>query len=438
MRRINQRLNRLSAGLVLALLASAAAGSAHPEFAGTWEVTIRKLDAPQDVRLTLQQEGVEYRGVAGSMIFAGRREQGTLQLQCLSDPNCGNLSLHLAGALLEGSGTLNSAPVTIRGRRPATRPYSSPRTFDLEPRQFTGVFTGSLAPVLTIFPGDSVHTRTLDAEGFDEHGARISGFINPQTGPFYIQNAMPGDTLAIHFLRIRPNRSTADMYGDVLAANALEPYSVRQEQKVARGNSTWNLDAEHGAATLAKPSAKLARFKVPMKPMLGCVGVAPPAGQSVRTVNLGVYGGNLDYSGVREGATLYLPVFQTGALLFIGDGHALQGDGELTGTGLETSMDVIFSVDLIRDETLRQPRIEDDEYVMVSGIAGSLSDALQAATSGMIRWLTQSYGLSPGETAMILGSSMRYDITEIVDPQIHVVAKLRKDVLAQIEPVVVH
>jgi len=166
--------------------------------------------------------------------------------------------------------------------------------------------------------------------------------------------------------------------------------------------------------------------------MLGCVGVAPAFGQSLRTVNLGAYGGNLDYSGVHEGATLYLPVFQPCALLFIGDGHARQGDGELTGTGLETSMNVEFTVELIKDQSLDQPRIEDAEFVMISGIGGSLSDALQLATSGMVRWLKDTYSLSAGDIALVLGSSMHYDITEIVDPQIHVVAKLRKDSLSGI------
>ena len=166
--------------------------------------------------------------------------------------------------------------------------------------------------------------------------------------------------------------------------------------------------------------------------MLGCVGVAPPNRQAFQSGNLGRYGGNMDYNQNREGATLYLPVNQPGALLFLGDGHAAQGDGELTGNALETSMDIEFTVDLIRGKSLGQPRSENDEYVMVSGIAGSLDDALKMATTGMSRWLEQEYKLSAGEIAMVLGSSMRYDIAEVVDPQVHVVAKLSKSVLAQI------
>ena len=140
----------------------------------------------------------------------------------------------------------------------------------------------------------------------------------------------------------------------------------------------------------------------------------------------------MDYNQLREGTTLYMPVFQLGVLLFVGDGHATQGDGELTGNALETSMDVEFTVDLIRGKSLAQPRVENSEYVMVSGIAGSLTDALQSATTGMARWLEDEYKLNPSEIAMVLGSSMRYDIAEVVDPQVHVVAKLPKNILAQI------
>jgi amidase len=197
-------------------------------------------------------------------------------------------------------------------------------------------------------------------------------------------------------------------------------------------DSSWRLDRATQTAMLAKPTERLKDFKISLHPMLGCVGVAPPGRQAFRSGNLGNYGGNMDYNQLREGVTLYMPVFQPGALLFVGDGHATEGDGELTGNALETSMDVEFTIDLIRGKSLGQPRAENSEYVMVSGIGGSLNDALQAATTGMARWLEDEYKLNPGEIAMVLGSSMRYDIAEVVDPQAHVVAKLSKSVLAQI------
>ena len=197
-------------------------------------------------------------------------------------------------------------------------------------------------------------------------------------------------------------------------------------------DTTWKLDPVRGTATLAKPSDKLKNFAVQLHPILGCVGVAPPAGQSIITSDLGAYGGNLDDPDLREGTTLFLPVFQRGALLYIGDAHAEQGFGELTGQGLETSMEVEFSVDLIEGESLGQPRAEDNDYVMVSGISSSMTDAFQSATTGMARWLADTYHLNSTEVAMVVSTSMSYDIAEVVDPQVHIVAKIRKDVLNQI------
>lgn len=422
----------ISTCLGAAVLAFLPAHADNLDLRGTWEVILSKLGASQSWRLAITEDGGVYDAVIGSWRFTGRFENGILRMSCRSEPTCGVLALHAVGTSITGEGTVDSAPVTLRGKRPTLRPYAAPRTFRFEPHVYSGVFSGSVAPSIRIFPGDSVQTKTIDAEGFDEHGAKVSGFINPQTGPFYVENAMPGDTLAIHFTRIRTNRGTADMYGDAIAPNALEPYYMRDAEESHQGSGKWTLETARGVAVLAEPTEKLAHFEVALRPMLGCVGVAPPARQAIRTVNLGNYGGNLDYSGVHEGATLYLPVFQPGALLFIGDGHARQGEGELTGTGLETSMDVEFTVELIEGQSLGQPRIEDDQFVMISGIGGSLSDAMQLATTGMVGWLKETYSLNPREIAMILGSSAHYDIAEIVDPQIHVVAKLRKDALSSI------
>jgi acetamidase/formamidase len=166
--------------------------------------------------------------------------------------------------------------------------------------------------------------------------------------------------------------------------------------------------------------------------MLGCVGVAPPRNQAFATGDLGPYGGNLDYNEVREGTTIYLPVFQPGALLFMGDGHAAQGDGELTGDALETSMEIEFTVDVLQGKSASGPRAENDEYLMAFGIGGSLQEALQLATTGLAQWIESDYKLNSAEVAVVLGTSIRYDVAELVDPHIHVVAKIRKSVLAQI------
>ena len=181
---------------------------------------------------------------------------------------------------------------------------------------------------------------------------------------------------------------------------------------------------------LAKPSEHLKDYRVKLQPMLGCVAVAPPDKQTFRSGWLGSYGGNMDYNSLREGVTLYLPVYQEGALLFVGDGHAAQGDGELTGDALETSMDVEFTVNLIRGQSTGGPRAENDEYLMAMGIANSLPDAIRQATTQLARWLERDYHLTPNESAVVLGTAIRYDIAELVDPQVNIVAKISKTALA--------
>lgn len=167
--------------------------------------------------------------------------------------------------------------------------------------------------------------------------------------------------------------------------------------------------------------------------MIGCIAVAPDDHQSFATGYPGTFGGNIDYNEIREGTTVYLPVSAPGALLFIGDGHAAQGDGELTGDALETSMDVEFTVDLLKGFATFNPRFENEEYLMSAGIGNSLSDALQHATTQLLNWLRRDYKLTANEAAIVVGTAMQYDIAEVVDPQVHIVAKIRKDVVAKLK-----
>ncbi|HSU54060.1 MAG TPA: acetamidase/formamidase family protein, partial [Candidatus Dormibacteraeota bacterium] len=194
-------------------------------------------------------------------------------------------------------------------------------------------------------------------------------------------------------------------------------------------DSTWTLDREEGVGRLKNPSAHLKNYTVKLRPMLGCIAVAPPGHQSFRTGYLGSYGGNLDYNEIVEGTTVYLPVYARGALLFVGDGHAAEGDGELTGDALETSMDVELSVDLLKGTMNGYPRAENAEYIMALGIANSLPEAVQTATTELANWLQRDYKLQPNEAAMVLGTAMQYNIAEVVDPLAHVVARVRKSAL---------
>jgi acetamidase/formamidase len=206
---------------------------------------------------------------------------------------------------------------------------------------------------------------------------------------------------------------------------------LARQQEVRDFDSSWTLDRQGGFARLSKPTDKLKDYRVPMKPMLGCVGVAPPQQQSLRSGDLGTFGGNMDYNGLVEGTTVYLPVHQPGALLYVGDGHAAQGDGELTGDALETSTEWTFTVDVIH-RSINQPRMETAEYWIASGIANSLQEALQSATTNLSRWLEEEYKLNPAEIGVVFGTSIRYEVAELVDPRVHVVAKIAKGLLTPI------
>ncbi len=247
-----------------------------------------------------------------------------------------------------------------------------------------------------------------------------------------MSKGVPRRYVAIRFRRIRLNRASAAS-GRAVVLPALDAGYAGDAKFDKDFKGDWTLDLEGGFATLTKATERLRNVKLKVRPMLGCVAVAPPMKQAFRTGWLGSWGGNMDYSGVREGVTVYLPVFQEGALLFVGDGHALEGDGELTGDALETSMDVEFTVDLIRGKSSQAPRFEDDEYLMASGIEGSLQEALQQATTQLMKWLERDYKLSPNEASVLLGAAIKYDIAEIVDPQVHVVAKISKTVVNSLQ-----
>jgi acetamidase/formamidase len=242
---------------------------------------------------------------------------------------------------------------------------------------------------------------------------------------------MPGDVLAIHLHRVRLNRDWAEA-GTGVVDRALAPELLADVEAGPAVGGRWTLDRARGVATLTSPSPKLARHEVPLRPMLGTIAVAPARGEAFRTQDSGPFGGNMDYNALREGTTVYLTVNVPGALLTIGDGHAAQGDGELTGDALETSMDVEFSVSLVRGQPPAGPRAEDADYLMSIGIAATLDEALKLATSDLMAWLGQARGLGRGEVAALFGTAMEYQVADVVGRQVSVVAKLPKKVLARL------
>jgi acetamidase/formamidase len=192
----------------------------------------------------------------------------------------------------------------------------------------------------------------------------------------------------------------------------------------------WHVDRAAGTATLLRPETCLGALQVPLAPMLGCFGVAPPRGQAISTATSGEYGGNMDYRGFVAGVTVYFPVFVLGALLHLGDGHAAQGDGEILGTGIEISFDVQFTVRVLKGKQIGWPRGENADYLFTAGNARPLDQALQHATTEMQRWLQQDYDLDPLGCCLLLGQCVEYDIANVFDPAYTVVCKMPKRYLA--------
>jgi amidase len=282
--------------------------------------------------------------------------------------------------------------------------------------------------VLRVASGDTVRTWTVDSSGYDRHGNDITEGGNPQTGPFFVGGAEPGDTLAVHLARIEPNRVRGPT-GSVVALNVVDPW-LAAELPEGSGPDWWTLDLEGGTARLDNPPAGLESLgELPLDPMLGCFGVAPPGGQAISTATSAEHGGNMDYRGFRAGVTVVFPVFVEGALFHLGDAHALQGDGEIVGTGIEVSADVEFSVEVLKGKRIGWPRAENDEYVMAVGNARPFDQAIQHATSELMRLLLADYGLDYRASSALLGQCIRYDVGNVFDPAYTAVAKVAKDLL---------
>jgi len=410
-----------------------AAGMLAAGLDGVWELTITRFGEPWYRRATIKTSGDRLSGQMDEMPLegTGHGEAVAFTTRDKDGKVTGDFKGSTIEGVLVGTAKVHDEAVSWTGQRLAERPVGEPKAHRFFPRTFYREFSGAIAPVMHLFPGDSVTTTTVDAGGRDANGKQRSLGGNPLTGPFYIENAWPGDTLVVHFTRIRLNRDSAGS-GDGIVGSAFDPYYFKDLKPVDKFDSEWKLDRERGVATLKNPTEKLKNFSIKLAPMLGCVGVAPPGRNAFQSGHLGSFGGNMDYNQIREGVTVYFPVYHPGALLFVGDGHAVEGDGELTGDALETSMDVEFTVDVVQGQSIDMPRAENGEYVMALGIGNSLTDALQAATTNLAQWLERDYKLNAAEVAMVLGTSMRYDIAEVVDPQVNLVAKVPKSVLSQL------
>jgi acetamidase/formamidase len=304
---------------------------------------------------------------------------------------------------------------------------------DADPRHLTYTFGGA-EPVAGIKPGTLLSTWTLDCfAGRVRSTADLVSqvcdprYINPQTGPFYVEGAEPGDTLAVHFRSIRPRESrgvstTVPLFGSLTAtrftAMLHDPLPER----------TWVYEIDN-AAGVVRYDALDSPYQVdlPLDPMHGTVGVAPALGEVRSSLTPGDWGGNMDTPQMRAGATCYLGVNVEGALFSLGDGHARQGEGETCGVAVECAMDTELVVELIKGgPPTAWPRLEDDEFIMTTGSARPLEDAFRIAHTELVNWVRDLTGLSAMDAYQLVSQTALTPIGNVVDNNYTVVAKLAK------------
>jgi acetamidase/formamidase len=301
----------------------------------------------------------------------------------------------------------------------------------------TGVYTfGGAAPVATLRPGQVLKTWTRDCfdgrvRSTSDMASQVTDprYLNPPTGPFWVEGAEPGDTVAIHFLSIEPRfdwgvSTTVPFFGALTAT----PSTAMLHDPLPERTWFYAIDP---AARLVRYVALDSAYEVdlPLDPMHGTVGVAPPLGEVRSSLTPGSWGGNMDTPEMRTGSTCYLGVNVAGALLSLGDGHARQGEGETCGVAVECAMNTVAVVDLIKGVPTPWPRLEDDTYLMTTGSARPLEDAFRIAHTELVHWTAELTGLSVMDAYQLVSQTARTPVANVVDTNYTVVAKMPKTVL---------
>lgn len=301
-------------------------------------------------------------------------------------------------------------------------------THHLDPDRFFTTIA-ERPPALRVAPGDTVVFHTLDAIGFDRARVQRGEAPNPQSGPVWVEGAEPGDALQVEIVRLTPSREVG-WTAYPLATNVVEP--DRAAGFPPRSRTEWAIDIAAGTVRLLDPPPVLASLTLPLEPMIGCFGVAPAAGEAIATSTPGPHGGNMDWRGFRPGATVWFPVAVPGALLSAGDGHARQGDGEISGTGIEVSMEMELRIGLRKGWPINWPRgiTADGEWLYTVGNARPLDQALQHATTEMLAWLEADYGYDLTAATHLMGQTVGYEIGNVYNPAYTVICKMPLAVLS--------
>jgi acetamidase/formamidase len=351
--------------------------------------------------------------------------------------------LGIVGALAAGSAWSRSAMADPSKASATAAKTASASAADLDagrsvlrwvPKHEELVYTfGGAAPRRRIQPGTRVITWTEDCfDGSLKTAAdlmskvAIPGHDNPQTGPFFVEGAEPGDTLAVHIVSLEPARSYAiSAFSPGFGALVSNDQTAMLGPELKEATWRYDVDAARQVARSTSGDGKLA-WEVPLAPFLGCLGVAPADGEVRSTTVPGNFGGNMDCAEVRAGNTIYLSVNVPGALISFGDGHYAMGDGEIMGGAIEGAMNVDLIIDLIKGIKTPIPRIENEREVMFVGCGRPLEDAARVAYKAMIGWVRDKSGLSELDAYQFLSQNAEASIIQMVDPEYTVLVKLAK------------
>jgi amidase len=292
---------------------------------------------------------------------------------------------------------------------------------------------GPAEPVALVRPGDIIETNTLDAFGnaIKKKGDSLSLVKgdNPLTGPFYIEGAQPGDTLVVKFLEIKVDgKQGVGALGPGFGALNKTGYTPMLHPDLPEKTWFYDIDESNNTATFHANDSNFT-VKIPIKNFFGCIGVAPPGGESRMSITPGEWGGNMDSNEASVGHTLYLPVNMPGALLYLGDGHSAQGDGEVAGTGIEVPLRTRLQIDLIKGKSIKWPRFENANSLMTVGAYRPLDDALRIAFTELVAWIQKDYAISELDAYELLSKVARIHLPEMVDPNYVVIAIIDKQFL---------
>jgi amidase len=303
------------------------------------------------------------------------------------------------------------------------------RIVEVVPRDYSYVFNPYREPIARVKPGERVTIHTDDAfesritkkENLPSRALATAKFLNPQTGPVFVEGAEPGDTLAVRIESIEPTRDFAvsvliPYFGGLTSTNLTRTLQEPLPERV------WIWDLIDGGNNLVNEELGV---KLPWEPFLGTLAVAPDL-EAITALSPGPFGGNMDVPDVKPGNTVYLPVWNSGALIYTGDCHARQGQGELCGVAMEITSRVTVVFEVIKDRTIEWPRIESDEAIMVVGSARPMEDAARIANTELILWLEQEYGYDRWDAYQLLTQAGGLYVGNMVDTTYSLVASVAK------------